>query len=471
LREGDERRLQNKFAYPYDYGTAYLDDSGYYIVEGVRVLPKNDPVCDYRGSARAPGGRDTDGLLGLIRGNYNNGNGGNGSSGSIWGGGNRHLEEQVKEERKLQKEEDVKDQRVLAKSKAKSSYYDDYYYGRGRRDQQQGKGNGRYRGMMRGRGKGKGKGKGKGRQPPCRPGDRDCLPPIIPCPGDRTPAPVADIVTPAPSPTPTLFVLPTCPDGVNLGPRDPENCGVPCKNDGSVEYVGGCVNFCPPPGQPAIPEYVAREQCMLLLQKFTCLTFCFVFCLRCVISCPNDGSLPSTWPPDVAANCLDVCCPFEICELDGYPAPINDVTCLVPCPDPIDDIISQPIACTDFCPIGPSTRPVDCVDICPTDGRVAPPGCRERCCPVAPTSAPTVAPTALIIPECPEGPRPVFEPPVPGCEDPTPVPTVFIVGPPSPQLPGTRPPNRRPTRPGKGKGKGKGYGWRKERELKKKKEE
>lgn len=33
----------------YQYGGAYEDDEGYYVVDGVRVLPKSDSACDTRG--------------------------------------------------------------------------------------------------------------------------------------------------------------------------------------------------------------------------------------------------------------------------------------------------------------------------------------------------------------------------------------------------------------------------------------
>ena len=32
--------------YAYDYKNYYIDDAGYYVVEGVRVLPDDDPACD-----------------------------------------------------------------------------------------------------------------------------------------------------------------------------------------------------------------------------------------------------------------------------------------------------------------------------------------------------------------------------------------------------------------------------------------
>lgn len=32
--------------YAYDYKDYYIDDDGYYVVEGVRVLPDDDPACD-----------------------------------------------------------------------------------------------------------------------------------------------------------------------------------------------------------------------------------------------------------------------------------------------------------------------------------------------------------------------------------------------------------------------------------------
>ena len=44
LREQQDRTLlfQTK---AYDYSDYYIDDDGYYIVEGVRVLPDDDPAC------------------------------------------------------------------------------------------------------------------------------------------------------------------------------------------------------------------------------------------------------------------------------------------------------------------------------------------------------------------------------------------------------------------------------------------
>jgi hypothetical protein len=46
----DRRRRHNRNVrdlknYVYDYSDYYMDDDGYYIVEGVRVLPDDDPAC------------------------------------------------------------------------------------------------------------------------------------------------------------------------------------------------------------------------------------------------------------------------------------------------------------------------------------------------------------------------------------------------------------------------------------------
>lgn len=50
----DESRDLTDGGYAYDYGDAYFDTEGYYVVEGVRVLPKTDPAC--RESALAVSG-------------------------------------------------------------------------------------------------------------------------------------------------------------------------------------------------------------------------------------------------------------------------------------------------------------------------------------------------------------------------------------------------------------------------------
>ena len=41
----DDRSLSFR-NYVYDYSDYYIDDDGYYIVEGVRVLRDDDPACD-----------------------------------------------------------------------------------------------------------------------------------------------------------------------------------------------------------------------------------------------------------------------------------------------------------------------------------------------------------------------------------------------------------------------------------------
>jgi hypothetical protein len=42
--EGDRSLTFSNYAY--DYKDYYIDDEGYYVVEGVRVLPDDDPACD-----------------------------------------------------------------------------------------------------------------------------------------------------------------------------------------------------------------------------------------------------------------------------------------------------------------------------------------------------------------------------------------------------------------------------------------
>ena len=58
--------------YAYDYSDYYIDDDGYYVVEGVRVLPDDDPACDGSADDEERAGSDTtrpykrDGILARV---------------------------------------------------------------------------------------------------------------------------------------------------------------------------------------------------------------------------------------------------------------------------------------------------------------------------------------------------------------------------------------------------------------------
>jgi len=46
LMEGPKRVLAGK-SYPYDYDNSYVNDEGYYVVDGVVVLPDDSPYCSH----------------------------------------------------------------------------------------------------------------------------------------------------------------------------------------------------------------------------------------------------------------------------------------------------------------------------------------------------------------------------------------------------------------------------------------
>ena len=47
LLEGFDRGLTNSASdsFPYDYGTAYINDEGYFVIDGVVVLPDDNELC------------------------------------------------------------------------------------------------------------------------------------------------------------------------------------------------------------------------------------------------------------------------------------------------------------------------------------------------------------------------------------------------------------------------------------------
>ena len=47
LLEGFDRGLKNSASdsFPYDYGTAYINDEGYFVIDGVVVLPDDNELC------------------------------------------------------------------------------------------------------------------------------------------------------------------------------------------------------------------------------------------------------------------------------------------------------------------------------------------------------------------------------------------------------------------------------------------
>jgi hypothetical protein len=109
LREHQERNLPF-YHRAYNYTGYYVDDDGYYIVEGVRVLPDDDPACvDDTAQQRSYPSR----LFFQIF-------------------GNRNLEEET-DASFVEEEEDEEPHRALMGMMSSYGYSDDYYtYGKGK---------------------------------------------------------------------------------------------------------------------------------------------------------------------------------------------------------------------------------------------------------------------------------------------------------------------------------------------------
>jgi hypothetical protein len=131
----EERSLLFK-NHGYDYKGYYIDDDGYYVVEGVKVLPDDDPACngskDIRSGAKADKAAakpyKRDGILARVFGHGR----------SLLSDNEIDEDEEHEETVDVDEEEDVEtQQRALMGMMSSKGYYqysydDDGYYGNGK---------------------------------------------------------------------------------------------------------------------------------------------------------------------------------------------------------------------------------------------------------------------------------------------------------------------------------------------------